>query len=59
LSGEALANVPVILFLNKKDLFEEKIKRVPIKNTYKKFKGGDDFEKSVDFVRYVPPHPLS
>jgi hypothetical protein len=30
--------LPVILFLNKRDLFEEKIKTVPLKKTYKKYK---------------------
>jgi len=37
--------------LNKRDLFEEKIKRVPIKKTYKKYKGGKDFAAGVEFIK--------
>lgn len=44
-------NIPIILFLNKKDLFEKKLKEIPMKNTYKKYKGGKDFEKGVQFIK--------
>lgn len=50
-NSENLApNLPVILFLNKEDLFREKIERVPIKKTYKKYKGGKDFNAAVEFI---------
>jgi len=51
LNGETLQNVPIILFLNKEDLFAEKIKVVPIKSVYKKYKGGKSFETGCEFIR--------
>lgn len=44
-------SIPIILFLNKKDLFEKKLKDIPLKNTYKKYKGGKDYEKGVQFIK--------
>jgi len=43
--------LPVILFLNKRDLFEEKIKKVPMKKTWKEYKGGKDFNTAIEFIR--------
>jgi len=43
--------LPIILFLNKKDLFEEKLKRVPMKKTYKTYKGGKEMAAGVDFIQ--------
>jgi len=43
--------LPVILFLNKRDLFEEKLKRVSMKKTYKSYKGGKDFKEGVEFIK--------
>lgn len=51
LKGEALKGVPVILFLNKVDIFKEKIKSVPLKKTYKKYKGGDDLDSATEFIK--------
>jgi guanine nucleotide-binding protein G(i) subunit alpha len=42
---------PVILFLNKIDLFKEKIQRSPLSNTFSDYTGGGDFEKGIDFIR--------
>lgn len=39
------------MFLNKKDLFAEKIKKVPLKKTYKNYKGGKDFDAAVNFIK--------
>jgi guanine nucleotide-binding protein G(i) subunit alpha len=36
--------------MNKYDLFKEKIKRVPLKNFYDNFDGGDDLEKNKLFI---------
>lgn len=50
-NSENLApNLPVILFLNKQDLFREKLEKVPLKKTYKKYKGGKDFDSAVEFI---------
>ncbi len=35
----SLVDVPIVLFLNKRDLFEKKVKRVPISNFFKDFGG--------------------
>lgn len=44
-------HLPVILFLNKEDLFRKKIAVTPLSETYKKYKGGDDFNKATEFIR--------
>lgn len=41
---------PVILFLNKKDLFEEKIKTVPLSGLFPDYQGGADFTAAVAYV---------
>jgi len=42
---------PVILFLNKKDLFEEKITRVSLSKYFPGYKGGDDFEQACQLMK--------
>ena len=39
------------LFLNKKDLFEAKIARVPLSVCFPDFPGGSDYRMCVDFVK--------
>jgi len=54
LNSEKVApKVAIILFLNKKDVFEQKIKKVPIKKWYKEYKGGDDFDQGVAFFKQM------
>lgn len=43
-------NTSIILFLNKKDLFEEKIKKAPLKVCFDDYNGGDDWEIAADFI---------
>jgi GTPase SAR1 family protein len=41
----------MILFLNKKDLFEEKIKEFPLEKYFESYSGGPDYEKASGFIR--------
>lgn len=41
----------MILFLNKRDLFEEKIKNVSIRVCFPDYKGGDDARSSRNFMQ--------
>lgn len=43
-------NTSIILFLNKKDLFQEKIKKVPLKVCFEDYKGGDNWEVAAEFI---------
>jgi len=45
------SGLPIFLFLNKSDIFEDKIKHVPLKKTWKKYKGGADFDAAVEWIR--------
>ncbi|KAJ2538009.1 Guanine nucleotide-binding protein alpha-2 subunit [Coemansia sp. RSA 1853] len=40
----------IILFLNKKDIFEKKIKVVPISNYYPEYTGGPEYKHALNFV---------
>jgi GTPase SAR1 family protein len=50
LNKEGFKNTTVILMLNKLDLFEDKIERVDMTQTYKKYKGGNDYDKAKAFI---------
>lgn len=45
------SNTSVVLFLNKCDLFKEKIKRVDLKVCFADYDGGLDYDNGVNFVR--------
>ncbi len=45
------ATTNVILFLNKKDLFEQKIKKVPLTVCFPEFGNSSDYRECIDFVR--------
>jgi len=45
-----LSNAPMILFLNKKDLFEKKIKQVDLNVCFRDYKGGKNYDKAVKFL---------
>jgi len=49
-NSNVFADSAVILFLNKIDLFKEKIKRVPLTTLFPAYQGGDDFEKAKQFI---------
>jgi len=43
-------NTPIILFLNKSDLFEKKMTKVPLKTFFQDWDGGDNVEKATKFI---------
>jgi len=45
------AETSMILFLNKKDLFEEKIKRVDLKNYFPDYNGGKNYDAGLQFIK--------
>jgi len=48
---QCLASVPIILFLNKKDLFEVKIKHKSINIAFSDYKGDNSFDDGVKFIK--------
>eukprot|EP01132_Coremiostelium_polycephalum_P004501 gene4501-5614_t len=44
-------NTPIILFLNKSDLFREKIKTIDLSDTFPEYKGGRDFERGSNYIK--------
>jgi len=47
----AFRDRPVILFLNKIDLFSEKVKKSELKKTFPEFEGQHDSEKAIEFIK--------
>ncbi len=45
------ATTNVILFLNKKDLFDTKVKRVPLTVCFPEYQGPQEYRECIDFVR--------
>jgi guanine nucleotide-binding protein G(i) subunit alpha len=43
-------NHPVLLFLNKRDLFEEKLKSVPLSKMFPDFAGGADYQQAAQYM---------
>ena len=46
-----LANVPVILVMNKDDAFSSRIETVPLSAIFEDFEGPDDYENSLSYIR--------
>lgn len=50
-STKWLEKTDIILFLNKRDIFEEKIRRVDLAVTFPDYKGGKDYEKAKVYIK--------
>lgn len=48
---ELFQNSPWILFLNKKDIFQDKIKTTDLSKTFPQYKGGADYDEGVEFLK--------
>jgi len=46
-----LQNVSMILFLNKKDLFQEKIQKVDLNYCFPEYTGGKDYENASNYIK--------
>eukprot|EP00736_Rhodelphis_marinus_P010651 Rmarinus@m.19461 len=44
-------STPMILFLNKRDLFEDKIKKEDLTCAFPEYDGGNDYKQAVEFIR--------
>jgi len=50
-NSEWFWKTPFIIFFNKMDLFEEKIKRSELSACFEEYKGGSDKDKALEFIR--------
>jgi guanine nucleotide-binding protein subunit alpha len=50
INSKWFSDTPVILFLNKSDLFKDKIKKYKISDYFPEYMGGDDFQEACDFI---------
>mmetsp|Transcript_53380 Transcript_53380/g.134046 ORF Transcript_53380/g.134046 Transcript_53380/m.134046 type:complete len:343 (-) Transcript_53380:49-1077(-) len=59
LSIEALASVPLIIFFNKVDMLQEKIKVFNLSDLFSEYKGGADDKQALEFIKnqYVQQIP--
>eukprot|EP01108_Squamamoeba_japonica_P000525 TRINITY_DN1173_c0_g1_i1.p2 TRINITY_DN1173_c0_g1~~TRINITY_DN1173_c0_g1_i1.p2 ORF type:complete len:347 (-),score=143.72 TRINITY_DN1173_c0_g1_i1:44-1084(-) len=50
-NSPVFVGTPIVLFLNKSDLFREKIKQVDLSTCFADYKGGADFERACAFTK--------
>lgn len=50
-SNPAFENASIFLFFNKKDIFEQMLKKTPISKCFPEYEGADDFESSAEFIK--------
>ncbi|KYR00208.1 G-protein subunit alpha 9 [Tieghemostelium lacteum] len=44
-------NTSVVLFLNKNDIFKEKISRIPLTKCFPEYPGPNDYDKALEYIR--------
>jgi GTPase SAR1 family protein len=49
--NKSFTKVPIILFFNKDDLFQEKIKKIDLSVWDREYEGGCDYEKALKHIR--------
>jgi len=49
-NNQWFVNTAMIIFLNKSDLFAEKIRKYPLSDTFSDYTGGADFAKATEFI---------
>jgi len=49
-NNEFFTETPMILFLNKRDLFAEKIKKIPLTVCFPEYTGGPDYDKATKYI---------
>lgn len=49
--GEWFQDIPFIVFWNKRDVLEHKLKYSPLSNIFPEYDGGEDAEKAFDFIK--------
>lgn len=51
INNQWFLETPVILFLNKKDLFDEKITKAPLTVCFKSYKGKSNYKDGVEYIK--------
>ncbi|KAI8818258.1 guanine nucleotide binding protein, alpha subunit [Fimicolochytrium jonesii] len=51
INNPLLRKISVVLFLNKADIFEKKLKRTPLANTFPDYRGVNEFKPAAAFIR--------
>jgi GTPase SAR1 family protein len=51
INNVAFKNTPIFVFLNKKDIFEELVTKVDMKNTFPEYEGGLNVNAALDFIK--------
>jgi len=52
-NSEWFEKTAMILFLNKKDLFAEKIQKVPLKDYLVDYEGANTYEETTDYIKQM------
>ena len=51
ITNKWFTDTPTVLFLNKKDLFEKRIKVSPITKCFKEYEGANEYQPAVDYIK--------
>ncbi|VEL25662.1 unnamed protein product [Protopolystoma xenopodis] len=50
-NGQWFADTSIALFLNKKDLFQDKIRKFPLSVCFPEYSGGDNYDEASQYIR--------